>query len=311
MLETQIAQLGQDPTAQAAGLRRLARLAGQALADPDRAQRAWEDLLRATPSDSEALAALSETYAGNRDWRALVAILERRIPLASDSEGAVALALERARIFEEELDIRSEAMATLEQIVEELDPRCLPAYARLRRLAEAGSDWARVVAVAEKQLFLEDDPAARPAQALQIGELLRDRLNDPRRAITAFERAVEIDPQNRAGLTALAALYAGAGEWQRLIAADEKLLELAPPDDRAHAPAADARDGRDGRAAAGGSQAGLRSVPPGLQRRGRRRGAESAWRRWPRPTASGSTWWRCTRGRGPRPPSRPSRWPCP
>ena len=84
---------------------------------------------------------------------------------------------------------------------------------------------------------------------MEIGELLRDRLNDPRRAISAFERAVEIDPQNQAGLTALAALYAGAGEWQRLIATDEKLLELQSPDDRGRAPAADVRDRRDRRPA--------------------------------------------------------------
>jgi tetratricopeptide (TPR) repeat protein len=233
VLETQIAQPGQDPALKAAGLRRLARLAQEVLGDPGRAQRAWEDLLRATPSDTEALEALSRRYAEAGDWRALVAVLERRIPLSSDTPTAVSLALERARIFEVELDTRSEAIATLEQIVDELDPRCLPAYANLRRLAEAGADWNRVVAVAEKQLFLEDDPREKARQAMEIGELLRDRLNDLRRAISAFERAVEIDPQNQAGLTALAALYAGAGEWQRLIAVDEKLIELLSPDDRA------------------------------------------------------------------------------
>ncbi len=158
VLEQQIAQAAQDPSVQASGFRRLATLAEGKLADPGRAQRAWEELLRATPSDPQALEALSRIYAEKKDWRTLVSVLERRIPLAADSQAAVALALERARIFEEELRIRSEAMAALEQIVEELDPRCQPAFERLRRLAEAGGDWLRVVAVAEKQLFLEEDP---------------------------------------------------------------------------------------------------------------------------------------------------------
>ena len=233
VLEVQIAQPGQDPSVKSEGLRRLARLAGGVLSDPARAQRAWEDLLRATPSDGEALEALSRRYTESRNWRPLVAILERRIPLAADSQAAVALALERARILEVELDTRSEAVATLEQVVEELDPRCLPAYASLRRLAELGSDWGRVVAVAEKQLFLEDDPREKASQALKIGELLRDHFDDPRRAISAFERAIEIDPQNLDALTSLASLYAGVGEWQRLIATNEKLLELTPAEDRA------------------------------------------------------------------------------
>ena len=172
-----------------------------------------------------------------------------------------------------------------------MDPRCLPAYANLRRLAEAGSDWARVVAVAEKQLFLEDDPRAKARQAVQIGELMRDRLNDPRRAISAYERAVEIDPQNQAGLSALAALYVEVGEWQRLIAADEKLLELAAPDDRAgrrrllYEMAETAAEQAERR------QAGLRPLPPGLQRRRRRR----------RPAAAGGG------GQDPRPVDRPGR----
>jgi golgin subfamily B member 1 len=230
VLELQIGQPSQDLNVQTNGLRRLAKLFTDRLQDPARAQKAWEDLLRVTPSDPEALEALSGIYANKGDWRTLVGILERRIPLQTDAAQAVVLALERARIFEDELRIRGEAMSALEQIVEELDPRCLPAFERLRRLAEAGGDWDKVVAAAEKQLFLEDDPNRKSARALEIGELYRDRLSDPARAITAFERAVEIDPYQLQGHRALSALYAGASEWQRLILTDEKLLDLSAND---------------------------------------------------------------------------------
>jgi hypothetical protein len=43
--------------------------------------------------------------------------------------------------------------------------------------------------------------------------------------MTAFERAVEIEPGSQEALAALAALYTQAGEWQRLILTDEKLLD--------------------------------------------------------------------------------------
>ena len=82
-----------------------------------------------------------------------------------------------------------------------------------------------MVAVAEKQLFLEEDPNAKAERALEIGVLWRDRLGDPKRAMAAFERAVEIEPGSTEALTALAALYTQAGEWQRLILTDEKLLD--------------------------------------------------------------------------------------
>src|SRR5207253_3172323 len=127
--------------------------------------------------------------------------------------------------------INSEAMATLDRIVEELDPRCAPAFERLRRLAEAVGDWNRVVQVAEKQIFLTDDPSDKALRAQEVGAILRDRLDDPKRAMAAFERAVEVDPYSFNALTALATLYAEGGEWQRLILTDERLLELLPHDE--------------------------------------------------------------------------------
>jgi tetratricopeptide (TPR) repeat protein len=227
VLDLQIERLGDDPAARAEFVRRLARLLADTLQEAASAQRAWEDLVRLLPSDPEALAELGATYRRKGDWRNLVGILERQIPLAPDAGAAVELALERARIFEEELKIRAEAIAALEQIVAELDPRCLPAYERVRRLSEVGGDWARVVAVAERQLFLTEAPEERIARALEIGVLWRDRLGDPRKATAAFERAVEIDPNSTAALSALATLYLEAADHTRLVWTDEKLLSLA------------------------------------------------------------------------------------
>lgn len=227
VLDLQIERWANDPVARAEFVRRLARLLRDALQDAAGAQRAWEELMRLLPSDPEALTELGGIYRNKGDWRSLVAILERRIPLAPDTVAAVELALERARIFEEELKTRAEAIGALELLVTELDPRCLPAYERLRRLSELGGEWPRVVAVAERQLFLSETPEERIARALEIGALWRDRLGDPRKATAAFERAVEIDPNNGEALAALAKLYAEAGDHTRLVWTDEKLLALA------------------------------------------------------------------------------------
>ena len=291
ILEQQISQAGQDPAALTASLRRLAQLAsGITLKDPARAQKAWEELLRVSPSDPEALEALSVMYAARGDWRTLVGILERRIPMASDVAGAVALALERARIFEEELRIRGEAVGALEQIVEQLDPRCLPAFERLRRLAEAGGDWTRVVAVAEKQLFLEEDPGAKSEQALEIGVLWRDRLDDPRKAMAAFERAVEIDPYSHSGADRPGRAVHPGG---RVAAADPDRREAAGSGraggrrGRAGARAADVRDRRDRGPPAGRRPAGVRVVSAGVQRRGQPGRAGAAGGRGPAAQAVG------------------------
>ncbi|HEY0712027.1 MAG TPA: hypothetical protein VGF45_05100, partial [Polyangia bacterium] len=67
-------------------------------------------------------------------------------------------------------------------------------------------------------------------RAHDVGVILRDRLADSKRAMVAFERAVEVDPQSHPSLTALARLYAEADEWQRFIGTNERLLDLSPHD---------------------------------------------------------------------------------
>jgi tetratricopeptide (TPR) repeat protein len=225
VLDLQVERVVADPAAQAEYMRALARLAEGTLRDVPRARKSWEQLCEILPGDAEALEALARIYTGEGDWATLVRILERQVPLAKEPARAVDLALLRAQILDERLHNVDEAAHGLEQVVSELDPRSWTAHERLRALYERNQDWARVVKVAERMLFLTEDPAERVPRALEVGALLRDRLGDERKAITAFERVMEIDGDNLEALQALAALYASTGNHQRLAYTDEKLLE--------------------------------------------------------------------------------------
>jgi len=225
VLDLQIERLAAEPAAQAESLRALARLAESQLADAPRARRAWEQLTEILPADAETLDALARIYTGESDWATLVRILERQVPLATDPARAVEIALLRAQILDERLRNLDEAARALEQVVSELDPRSTVAHERLRALYERLQDWARVVKVAERQLFLTEDPALRTPRALELGTLWRDRLGDQKKAIGAFERVLEIDADNGDALLALAALYSATGNYQRLAYTDEKLLD--------------------------------------------------------------------------------------
>ena len=225
VLDMQVDRAVADPTEQAAYLRRLAALAEGPLNDIRRAQRCWENICEVLPTDTEALDALSRIYGGEGDWATLVRILERQVPLARDPARAVELALLRAQIFDERLRNPEEAAHALEQLIAELNPRSWEAHERLRALYEKAQSWARVVKVAERQLFLIEDPAQRTPRALELGMLWRDRLRDGKKAIAAFERVLEIDPDNLEALRALAPLYQATQNFERLILTQEKLLD--------------------------------------------------------------------------------------
>ena len=225
VLDMQVDRAVADPMEQAAYLRRLAALAEGPLHDIRRAQRCWETICEILPADTEALDALSRIYTGEGDWATLVRILEKQIPLARDPVRAVDMALLRAQIFDERLRNPEEAARALEQLIAELNPRSWEAHERLRALYEKTANWARVVKVAERQLFLIEDPAQRTPRALEVAQILRDRLRDPKKATAAFERVLEIDPENPEALRALAPLYQGAENFERLIVVQEKLLD--------------------------------------------------------------------------------------
>ena len=224
VLDRQIAALAADPPAQAETLRRAARLAGDVLKEAPRARQAWQDLLKILPADREGLEALSVLATAESDWSSLADLLARRIAISTNPAEAVPLALQRASLLEEKLDDSSEAIRALEHIIDHLDPASQEAHQALRRVAEAREDWPRVVVVAERQLGFATEPRERVARALEIGFLCRDQLKDARKAIAAFERVIEVEPEQPHALAALAPLYAETKDGEAFIATAEKIL---------------------------------------------------------------------------------------
>jgi tetratricopeptide (TPR) repeat protein len=225
ILDLQVERVIADPAEQAEYLRQLARLVEGPLADGPRARKSWEQIADLLPTDAEALEALARLYNAESDWPMLVRILDRQAPLATEPGRAVELALLRAQIFDEKLHDVDAAAEALERLIAEIDPRSAEAHRRLRAYYEQDEDWPRVVKIAERQLFLTEDPAERVPRSMEFAALVRDRLGDDRKAISIYERVLEIDPENLVALEAVAGLYGTTGNYQRLAYANEKLLE--------------------------------------------------------------------------------------
>ena len=163
-----------DPVAQVESLRQLARLAGGELKQAHRAEEAWQAILKIQPSDREALEALSAIAADMGDFATLAALLLRRIGIASNSAEATDLALERARLFEEELKDPAAAVAALEQLIGEMDSVNVAAHVALRRVCRGHGRLAPCGQRRRAPLY-PDDRAGRTHHAW-----LGDRLAVPR-----------------------------------------------------------------------------------------------------------------------------------
>jgi len=154
----------------------------------------------------------------------LADLLARRIALLSNPAEAVPLALQRANLLVEKLNDSAEAIRALEHIISDLDPTSVEAHQALRRVAEAGNDWRAWRAWRNGSSASPPIPKSESSGRWRSDALYRDRLQDAKKAIGAFERVVEIEPEQSDALAALASLYAETKDGEAFIATAEKVL---------------------------------------------------------------------------------------
>ena len=148
-----------SPAERARLLKRLAKLATEREDDVVALER-WEQTLRASPSDPDALAALSALYDRSERWPELVQILERLdggkpLPPAGTPEAAVrAQSLERyATVLDTHLKDVPRAIKAWHRLLE-LTPKNRGALDALVRLYRAGSKWRELADVLGHQVTL-------------------------------------------------------------------------------------------------------------------------------------------------------------
>ena len=218
-----------DAAVRGAQLERYAIVVDHKLEDPARAIKAWHRVLELSPKSRSALDALARLYRAGSKWRELADVLGRQINLFhADPERAAAIAMERAELLEERLGAPGEAIKALEHLLREINPNHLDAHTALRRLHEARGDFDAAVRVAEREMYLSPEPVRKVSRGLEIGFICRDRLNNPTRALQAFRRVLELDPDQDEALAAAADLLAKLGRWKEHVAFLERMLQRVP-----------------------------------------------------------------------------------
>ncbi len=207
-----------------------ASLLEQHLNDPQRAIKAYHRVLELTPKSRTALDALARLYREAGKWRELTEILYRQTTVLvgsnfhADLEKAASVAMERAAILEERLGAPSDAIKALDALLRDINPNHLEAHTTLRRLHEARGDFDAAVRIAEREMYLSPEPIRKISRGLEIGFICRDRLGNPTRALQAFKRVLELDPEQEEAMAAAADLLAKLGRWKEYVAMLERLL---------------------------------------------------------------------------------------
>ncbi|MFW5875656.1 MAG: tetratricopeptide repeat protein, partial [Myxococcota bacterium] len=223
-------------------LGRAARLAEE-LGQPDRALASWQARLEVDPSDREAVDAIVSLLEREERWEPLVEALRQRIAHETVEFAKRADLVRVAKIESGPLAAPERAIATWREVAEGFgeDPEVVDALSELYGQTER---WQELTELLERTTAREGEHLA--AVRVRMGDIYREQLGDPQRAVTSYRRTLEADPTHeaaRAGLIALSELedvgseavealavaYRLTDEWQGTLAVLETRLRFAEP----------------------------------------------------------------------------------
>ena len=203
-------------------LTRLADAKETALGDAAGATSVWERVLSTDAQSTAALSALPRLYRG-AGRNAEAADAYRALARASSGAAASAAWLEVAALAEGSLNDADGAEAALREALASsggdnaIREQLRAFFERTKRHA------GRAELLAEDAERTTDKPA-QIALFKQVADLYAQQLNDPGRAANALERAVSLDPEDRAALLPLCDLYIAAGRQSDAIPVLEKII---------------------------------------------------------------------------------------
>ncbi|HEY4186369.1 MAG TPA: tetratricopeptide repeat protein [Polyangia bacterium] len=203
-----------DPTAARELALRAARLYETDPAQRAAAERLYVRVLEDDPENADALGALEAFHRSSGNQLGLAEVLERRAAMEFDPAARRERLTEAARLRESlgDVDGALAAWQTLRE-AEEGDGEVL---SKMARLFEAQGKMAELCDVLAERARFENEPAARAATLIRLGEVRLASLEDLDGAADAFREALDSTPDDPRLLGALETIEVRREDWSTL-----------------------------------------------------------------------------------------------
>jgi tetratricopeptide (TPR) repeat protein len=186
--------------------------------DAPRAIEVYEKLIAADPHADDAFRGLERVLRGASKWRELATALADHVAIAKTPAQRIELHLEAAQLFERELGDTpgaiDDAITELREVLA-IDEHDKTAIAVLPRLYVKAEQFDRAVDALVARAAVSEAGAALYAEA---GTIAADKLADLELALRHLDKAIALDPDNFAALSALGQLHAKRASWSAAVA---------------------------------------------------------------------------------------------
>jgi tetratricopeptide (TPR) repeat protein len=235
--------LAETPEDRARLLARRALLYDDRIDDREALKQCQQELLAYQPALGDAARRLRKLYREDQEWKALASLIERDTEALAADPGAqrnlVGELLELATLTREHLGDRDRAAEHLHRVLT-IDSHHQEALARYHDHFRERRDWRGLADLTEFTIDSAREAGAPPGEIVrqleELAQLAELRLGDVDRAVTAWRRVQEIEPDHAKAREALRRLASRAKMWESLVGVLEQEAQAARgPHERAEA----------------------------------------------------------------------------
>lgn len=217
-----------DGEGQAARLRLASWVAGQ-VEDEEAAAAEYEAILVQAPENEDAAVKLGVILRKLGRIDRLVALMGMRAEhLPGDA--ATRLSVEAAQLADEHLDAGARARAWEKVLVSE--PLHDKAFRALQAVYRDQENWPALVALLSRRADRVENDTEVTELRLAVADLHAEHLDNEDAAMSAYQRALITDPQNRRALQGVERVLERREDWAELVRFHEGRLAVAPASER-------------------------------------------------------------------------------
>ncbi len=219
----------EDPAQKVEEYRSVAALWADQAAEPDSATSAWEKIREIDPAHDEAFAQLEKLHTSAGRWEPLIELYLSRLETRTETSDRTELLRKIARVFEEQLHDKGQALdALVNALGEDFHDRETARY--LERMAQATGRWGEVIQTANQWLQEQTEPKQKIRLCLHLAKWYGDDLGHPEYAQPYYAQIVQLDPNNVGALRQMGQLYRKNANWQQLGSTLTRALDVAVSD---------------------------------------------------------------------------------
>ncbi len=198
----------------------------------DKGVGAWKEVVAKYPSEKLPRRELARVLRTATLWPQLVdALKDEEAKATVSAEDKSAVFVELADVYGK-LNNDNQVVAALTQAIQH-DGSRREAFDKLTSIYEAKKRWPDLVKLLQEKAERTLDGSEKVATYLQVANLYLERFSNQAEAIKAFEKVLELDPNNLQAVDHLLAVYEKRRDWEKLIKLKEAEIDRAPEHERA------------------------------------------------------------------------------